>query len=896
MPAEKPEIDDLKGLRANLRSLGNRYAIEILQVLNPEAGDIIPEMGWEEIVEGLLSNMGYNIPKSRPDGERSDEMVNYDNARKKLTTGGTLYESMNKLVKAGYVQALGDKRKKQRRFMVTHEGRLALSAIEEMIGPISKDNELFKIAKVLLRHKNYTKLLPTQENFLREIGSLDENIIIQMPPGSGKTVLAMVAVLMNLQKNRKCLYISPYLSLNTQVINEYGELFKDLGYSVVRLDGTQKITVDDLVNADIVVGVYEAVLSDVLQAEEWVSKIRLTIVDELTELDSSIQEVTASNLGTDRSSRLDLLITLLKRRSRIITLSSRFGDTDSIAQWLDAKVFRPSVRLSPDEFIVTKEDDGVLIASSDGTQKTLLQKEYVLESIIEHLGDYERKSILVVVSSRYQAIFFAGVISRHWPRSIDQSLPEYVVGKDKTLPVAGQLYEFLKQGVAFHHSGLRSEVRRRLEEKVKIGKVRSVVSTTGITAGISFPFDCIVILFDRAMGFLSARSRYLQIAGRIGEYHLAKYGGSVYLVFEQPSKTFQTVEELEETLLHKPLKPIRPGGIHPSVMANLIVREAMYLKHFSWEILEDAVMGLVSETYRGVQHGDYLEYMKYMYKSLLGWMNKKGVFVSSVKGYRLSENTLAAARSGLGIIRYLEKQDEIDALDNDASDTQMIDLVLSFDEAQIVRPRTSYPTEIELEAAGLEKPDAWFDVLTLGRMRIKGAALERWINESDMPDVLAFANEEGRNMTINNENIGTVGIEEGDLDSLINICSEIAMKLSNYYQLIKRKRLSKRMELFSEQLRYGARSDIVSTDILELELFDKNGYQYTLPKQDARALYDKGYRSISDILKKYVDPEKKTLARDRFAENSGLDPIYAKEIYKAALAYVRARMSSDEED
>ncbi|MFW9919032.1 MAG: DEAD/DEAH box helicase [Candidatus Thorarchaeota archaeon] len=896
MPAIRIEENELDDLRKNLRSLGNRYAIEILQILSPASGDIIPEMGWDEIVDGILSTMGHERPKPVPKGERSAEKVKFDRVRQKFSAGGTLYESMNKLVKAGYVQALGSKGKKQRTFMITHEGRLALSAMDGMIGPSSRDTDLFKTAKLLLRHKNYIRLLPTQDKFLNEIGNIEENIIIQMPPGSGKTFLAMVAVLMNLQKGMKCLYLSPYLSLNTQIINEYGELLRDLGYSVVRHDGSQQVTVNELEEADLVVGVYEAVFSDVLQGEKWTSRVKLAIIDELTELDSPIKDASASNLGTDRSAKLDMLVTLLKSRSQVITLSSRFGDTESVAKWLNAKIFRPSVRLNPDEYIVTKEADGIQVASSDGTQKVILQKEYVLESVIEHLGDLEKKAILIVVSSRYQAVFFAGVLSRHWPRKVDPSLADYIVGQDRTLPVAGELYEFLKNGIAFHHAGLSSGVRRRLEEKIKSGEIKSVVSTTGITAGISFPFDCVTILFDRAMGFLSVRSRYLQIAGRIGEYHLAKHGGSVYLVFEYPSRVFQTVQELEETLLHKPLEPIRPGAIYPSILADLMIREMLKGKKFTLPELEKAVLQQVSESFRAIRYENYIDDIKKMYNTLFAWMIQKDSFNKEGNAYKLSKDTAAAGKSGLGIIRYLEIKDKLDALTQDVTDQELVEIALSFDMAQMVRPRTSYPTSIELSAAGLEVPDSWYDALTLGRMRVKGTALEIWISEMQMPEVLSIANEEGRDMVINNENIGTVEIEEGDLDSLISICGEVAMKLSTYFGLLNKRRISSRMEIFSAQLKYGVKADLGASDILELAIENELGYPEPISKDDARKLFTTGYKSISDILRKDIDPEKKSLARDRFAKNSGLGITHAKEIYKAALAHVRAKIERDDDE
>lgn len=892
------EIDqrdrELDAMRTRLRSLGNRYAIEILQVLNPEKGDIIQNVGWDEIVEGLLELMGFPKPDASPNGIRSGVLVKYEERKKKFAAGGTLYESMNKLVKAGYVQALGTKGKKQRTFMITHEGRLALSALGSMLGPSSRDTEAYRTAKILLRHKNFVRLLPAQEKFLNEVRDFDGNILIQMPPGSGKTFLAMIAVLMKLQKGMKCLYLSPYLSIITQVINEYGELLEELGYSIQRHDGSQIVKQDALEAADLIVGVYESVLSDILQRDAWTEKIGLTVVDELSELDSPIGEIDAGNLGTDRSAKLDCLVTLLKRGSQIITLSSRFGDTEDVALWLDAKIFRPNVRLTPDEFIAIKDEKGIRIYSSDGTQNVLMKREYLLESIIEHVGNYNQKSILFVASSRNQAEWLAGVISRHWPRPVDASLSDFIVGPDANLPVASRLYQLLKQGIAFHHAGLSPEVRRRLEEKIKIGAIRTVVSTTGITAGISFPFDSVVILFDRIMDYLAARSRYLQVAGRIGEYHLAEHGGSVYLVFEEPSRRFQDAVSLEETLLHKPLEPISPGPVFPSILANIMTREIVSGRKFTREKLETSIFQFAKECFRSIQHDDYQVFVGRMFSTLFAWLVQKRALQPVDEGFKLTKEVSAATKAGLDIIRYLEIQHVLDRLQVDVSDDELVDIILSFGLPQIVRPRTSYPTSIELAAAGLEKPSNWYDELTKGRNRVKKEAIIKWISELNATDVIVAANEVGRNIIIDGRNAGGLDMDEGDFDSLIKICGGLAEDLSQYFNQLKKKAIANRFDILSRQLLYGVRADLAKSDLLELKIPQVDNEYIPISRGMARALFDRGYKSISDILRKDRDPEKKGLVRDRFARNSGLDQSYAKEVYKAALAHVRARLEEPE--
>ena len=170
-------------LQDQLKALGNRYAVEILQVLSPKTGDIIPSFGWDGIVDGVLSLRAVARPTPSPTGEKTQEEADYQEIRQRFVSGGTLYETMSKLTKIGFVSAIGARGRKNRRFTITHEGRLALSAISGMRGPTATDTEVQRAAKLLLKHKNFTTLLPAQQKFLEEVGDFDGNLVIQMPPG-----------------------------------------------------------------------------------------------------------------------------------------------------------------------------------------------------------------------------------------------------------------------------------------------------------------------------------------------------------------------------------------------------------------------------------------------------------------------------------------------------------------------------------------------------------------------------------------------------------------------------------------------------------------------------------------------------------------------------------------
>jgi len=279
MSARSKEEDSLFRLRGQLKALSNRHAIEILQVLNPHTGEIVPTLGWDSIVEGLLSLDNIVKPNGGSKGEKTQDEADYDEKRQGLMSGGTIYETMNKLVKVGFVISSGDRGRKQRGFMITHDGRLALASVGQLGGPVVAGTEVQKAAKTLLKHKNFISLLPAQKKFVREFDDIDGNLVIQMPPGSGKTFLAMIVILLKLQEGKRCLYLSPYTSLSRQIVDEYGTLLNDLGYSVVRHDGISQTTDTELENADLAVVMYETFAAALLQKKKWTDNIGLSVIE-----------------------------------------------------------------------------------------------------------------------------------------------------------------------------------------------------------------------------------------------------------------------------------------------------------------------------------------------------------------------------------------------------------------------------------------------------------------------------------------------------------------------------------------------------------------------------------------------------------------------------------------
>lgn len=869
-------------LQSKLKALGNRYAVEILQVLNPPTGEIISNLGWEQIVESILALRGRTRPIAGAKGDKTQEQVEYEELKRKLASGGTLYESMNKLVSEGFVLAVGEKRKKQRKFMISHEGRLALFVISGLNEPSETDTEVRRAAKILLKHKNFVRLLPAQEKFVREIGEIEDNLLIQMPPGSGKTFLAMIATLIRLQRGVRCLYLTPYISLNRQIMDEYAELFENLDYSVVRHDGQQQASEKELENADLIVGVYETFAHALLRDSPWTKNIGLAIIDEITELDSMIEKPQAQDLGVDRSTRLDCLITLLKKKSQIVTLSSRFGDTDAVAKWLGAKIFRPSARIMPDEFIAVRCDEGVEIFSIDGCQNTLIDSENIMEAVFSHIESFSKKSVLVVAGSRFGAEHIARFIGEEYPRPMDTGVLDQIVDPQMEGPAAQRLRSTLEKGVAFHHAGLDAEIRARLERMIKSGAVKVVVSTTGITSGTSFPFDSVIILVGSGLGYRITRSKYLQIAGRIGEYYLVEHGGSVYVIFDEPTRHYPDLEALESTLLYEPLEPLQPGRLSPQIMASLITRKVVSGRSFKRENVEDDFLKLVGSTLRGVSDPDYIDEMKTIFGTLFDYLLTEKVFETKDGKFVLSKESRAAISAGVNILEFLRTKKMLTDLDEKVEQGTLIDLILGFTLPSSIRPRNIVPTDFEIELMQIKPLNDWYLQFSRNRYNVKCVVIQAWVDETDVLGAIRKAREVTK---------ADITIDEGDLRNLVNVCSTVAESLARFLATKRKKAIAERLERFSVQLRYGVREDLANSDLFHLQIPQGDDVSHrSLTRVEVRLLHDRGYGTIEKVVRKDIDPDKPGFARERFAKNSGFDTGFAKTLYKAALeCYRRSR-------
>jgi len=84
-----------------------------------------------------------------------------------------------------------------------------------------------------LKSEGYTELYPPQEDAIKA-GVLDsKSVLVSVPTASGKTLIAMLATLSHLSKNKsKVIYLTPLRALASEKFEEFKNLEKISGSKV----------------------------------------------------------------------------------------------------------------------------------------------------------------------------------------------------------------------------------------------------------------------------------------------------------------------------------------------------------------------------------------------------------------------------------------------------------------------------------------------------------------------------------------------------------------------------------------------------------------------------------------------------------------------------------------
>ena len=384
-----------------------------------------------------------------------------------------------------------------------------------------------------LKSEGFGKLYPPQADSVKS-GLLDgTSILVSAPTASGKTLIAMLAILSYLSKNDgKIIYLSPLRALAAEKFTEFKKLEKitlgkkiKVGISTGDFENIEK----NLEKSNILILTNEKMDSIIRHGVEWVEEIGLVISDEVHLIGDET-----------RGPTLEMILTQLKQldtKPQIVGLSATITNSDEIANWLDCKLIKNDWRPVP---LSEGVSDGGEVTMNDG--KTF-EFERSLRGTPIDLGVQsvmQGGQSLVFAETRTRskslATKAADVISKMLEKNELKELEKTskkILSQNEHTEIVKTLAILVKKGVAFHHAGLNQNCRETIEKEFRKGTIKLLSSTPTLAAGVNLPARRVVISsVNRYNGKIGRNMpisvlEYKQLCGRAGRPQYDDFGESI---------------------------------------------------------------------------------------------------------------------------------------------------------------------------------------------------------------------------------------------------------------------------------------------------------------------------------------------------------------------------------
>ncbi|MGI0004168.1 MAG: DEAD/DEAH box helicase, partial [Candidatus Nitrosotenuis sp.] len=395
------------------------------------------------------------------------------------------------------------------------------------------DLSLAPSALEFLSEQGITKLFPPQEESV-SAGLLDgQNLLVSAPTASGKTLIAMLAIMRFLAtKEGKVVYLTPLRALASEKFSEFKKLEKvDLGRTIkVAISTGDFDSVDrESESADIIVLTNEKMDSIIRHGVEWVDRIGLVVADEVHLIGDP-----------DRGPTLEIILTKLKElqsKPQILALSATITNSDELSEWLGCKLVSSEWRPVP---LTEGVFDGGTILWNNGDSAEIESsiRGPPIDLCLDTIKNGGQSLVFAETRARSASLATKGAeavsnfLSKSEKKELEEISQKLFDGNEHTEMVK-TLSALLKKGVGFHHAGLNQACREIIETEFRNGKIKLLASTPTLAAGVNLPARRVVISNIARYDVKSASNKpisileYKQLCGRAGRPQYDKFGEAV---------------------------------------------------------------------------------------------------------------------------------------------------------------------------------------------------------------------------------------------------------------------------------------------------------------------------------------------------------------------------------
>ncbi len=326
-----------------------------------------------------------------------------------------------------------------------------------------------------LKENGILTLYPPQTECVSKGLLNGNNLVVAIPTASGKTLIAMLAIVSKLMKEGgKAVYLAPLRALASEKYDEFKEIGEQLGLKVAIASGDFESGIEWVGSNDIIIATNEKFDSIIRHQASWLNDISIVVSDEVHLINDA-----------HRGPVLEVVLAQIKQKlpnCQLLALSATIKNAEDIAEWLDADLVLSDWRpVSLKEGVWVNGD----IFWSDCTVQEVSvpkTKDGYVSLAIEAVK--QGGQCLVFAGTRASVVQTAKKISLIYSRLLSneelqnlKKISQKILRTGEKTQLSQDLAMLVEKGVAFHHAGLHNAHRRIVEDSFRSGKIKIIAAS-----------------------------------------------------------------------------------------------------------------------------------------------------------------------------------------------------------------------------------------------------------------------------------------------------------------------------------------------------------------------------------------------------------------------------------
>jgi helicase len=442
----------------------------------------------------------------------------------------------------------------------------------------------------ILKAQGITSFYPPQGESLGPV--LDgESVLLACPTASGKSLVAYLGLLRAVRAGKTGLYLVPLRALAQEKYEELGA-FGDLGFRIGLSMGDFDLPNATLEKLDILVATSEKADGLLRKGSPWLDRLGVVVADEIHLM-----------RDPDRGPTLEVSLTRLRRHHpelQVIALSATVGNSEAVAEWLEARHVRSDFRPVPLKLGVYRDGR---ITFTDLTSRSIPGPGEPLPRLVRSVIGEGGQALVFVNTRRASEQAAQGLVPtvRSTLSPAEREACTRVVveltsaGEEETEGIR-RLSQLVPHGVAFHNASLTNPERRGIERAFRDRILKALTATPTLAAGINLPARRVIVRdttrYDNHIGVQApiAALEIQQMCGRAGRPRFDATGEAILL-----ARTLDDEERYFDEYLSAP-----PENIESRLAAEPALRMHLLALIASSEVhTESELEAFFAQTYYG---------------------------------------------------------------------------------------------------------------------------------------------------------------------------------------------------------------------------------------------------------------------------------------------------------